>query len=74
MIRIVEFHNGSYGIEKISFIEKILGIKGRFKDLKTDKYWWYSSSRFFYDCQEKDLEIVKNIYKNLKNPVKRVVI
>lgn len=74
-IRLVEFKNGKFGIEKISILSRMFGGIGKFKDLVSQRdLWWPASSQFFIEsCQSNDMAKVVDIYLAMTNPIKRVV-
>lgn len=52
---VVEFRNGTYAVRKLS----IFWMGWCYKDLKTNKdYWWPIKSQFHDDCTTTSLEVL----------------
>ncbi len=71
-LKIVEFYDGTYGLQKITFWSKIFRQK-KFMDLVTNGYYWESTDMYFIHCKTKDLDEAKRILEYNKSPVKRYV-
>jgi hypothetical protein len=68
-IRLVQFHNGKYGIQKRSVLQRLFGNDGEFQDLKNIKYSWTKKSEYFKDCQSVDFNLVSEVYLVLTSSV-----
>lgn len=68
-IRLVQFHNGKYGIQKRNFLQIIFGNDGEFQDLKNIKYSWSKKSVYFKDCESTDFKLVSELYLMLTSSV-----
>lgn len=70
-LRIVEFSNGKYGIERRTLFQCLFGSNGEFLDFNNPVCWWDEDDRHIKDCMNGNLQEVERIYAHKKNFVKR---
>jgi hypothetical protein len=74
-MRLVKFKNGRYGINKRTYLDRILGREGKFYDFNPtgfcflEKRWMSSSDEFFIDCQVSSREIAEETFDKLRKKV-----
>jgi len=67
---IVEFRKGNFGIRRRNFLQNIFNYGGKYYDLTSyNYYFWSSQSQFFQYCQTDDIEFIFRKHSELTNNV-----
>ena len=68
MIDIVQFKNGKYGIRKRSFLDRLFGRGGVFKDFRPILTNWRKPlDPYFKDCQTESIDEIKDYLNRITN-------